>query len=86
MTYFGEKNTTPCGICSVCVELNSNLVKKEAILISENILKLLKEGSMDSREISEKLTFTEINILKVLRLLVDSGKVGINIKNQYYLV
>ena len=38
---------------------------------------------MSSREISEKLTFTEAKVIKVLKLLVDSGKIAITSKNQY---
>ncbi len=83
--HFGEKNADKCGICSVCTKESAVLNKKEARIIAERILLLLEEKEMSSREISEKLTFTETNILKVIRLLLDSEKIKVNPKNQYYL-
>ncbi len=83
--YFDESNAVKCGICSVCASQQTALTKKEAILISEKIIDLLDEREMNSREISEKLTFTETKVVKVLQLLVDAGKLKINIKNQYFL-
>ena len=83
--YFGEFTGVPCGICSVCAAQEKNPSKKEAILISKKILHLLEESDLNSREISEKLIFTESKILIVLRLLQDSNKIKINTKNQYCL-
>jgi len=85
VSYFGESNSQPCGVCSVCASQQSIPSKKETILISEKIQLLLEENEMTSREISEKLTFTESKILVVLRLLQDATKIKINTKNQYYL-
>jgi len=85
VNYFGESNTQPCGVCSVCASQQSTPSKKETILISEKIQLLLEDKEMTSREISEKLTFTESKILVVLRLLQDATKIKINTKNQYYL-
>ena len=54
------------------------------ILISQKILLLLEESEMNSREISEKLTFDESKIVYVLQLLLDSHKIKVNTKNQFY--
>lgn len=83
--YFGEENTIPCGICSVCTAETSEVTKKEAVLISEKIKALLKEGPRSSRELSEKLTFTEAKTITVLHLLVAAEAIKINSKNQYHL-
>ncbi len=85
VSYFGETNAQPCGVCSVCASQQSTPSKKESILISEKIKLLLEDHEMTSREISEKLTFTESKILVILRLLQDANKIKINTKNQYYL-
>lgn len=83
--YFGEENSTPCGICSVCTAESSEVTKKEVGIISEKIKRLLKEVPLSSRELSEKLTFTEAKIITVLHLLVAANAVTINSKNQYHL-
>ena len=85
VNYFGEDNLTPCGVCSVCVDEERTLTKKETNLIAEKIIYLLKEKAMSSREVSENTTFTEDKIVRVLKRLIDAEKVVVNSKNQYTL-
>ncbi|WP_317619472.1 RecQ family ATP-dependent DNA helicase [Aequorivita vladivostokensis] len=85
VSYFGETTASKCGICSVCKAKTPKLSKKEIQNLAGQILTLLEESELTSREISEKLTFAETDILKVLRLLMDAEKVGANPKKQYYL-
>lgn len=85
VSYFGEVDALPCGVCSVCISKKSNSGNKELRIISEKIMILLEENDLTSREISEKLTFAEASIVRTIRLLADSGKIKINIKNQYTL-
>lgn len=85
VSYFGEKNVSKCGICSLCKTDNSKLSNKEMQSLAKQILALLEGGDLSSREISEKLSFAEESILKVIRLLIDAEKIKINPKNQYYL-
>lgn len=85
VSYFGETTATTCGICSVCNYEPSKLSKKEAREIAKQILAILEERDLTSREISERLNFDENNILKVIRLLIDVDKIRITPKNQYYL-
>ena len=84
VSYFGELQAKPCGICSVCISNISSLTNSEAKIIAEKILRLLEEKNHSSREICEKLIFTETKILKVLQLLLDAKKIGVNSRNQYY--
>lgn len=86
VSYFGEENEVACGICSVCASQDTSVSKKELQLISEKIKILLEETPLTSRKLVEKGTFTEAKILKVLQLLLDADQIGINTKNQYYLV
>ena len=83
--YFGETTASKCGICSVCKTQTKKLSKTEMQQLAEQILALLEEAELTSREISERLTFAETDILKVLRLLMDAEKINANPKNQYYL-
>lgn len=84
VSYFGELQAKPCGICSVCISNISSLTNSEAKIIAEKILRLLEEKNHSSREICEMLIFTKTKILKVLQLLLDAKKIGINSRNQYY--
>ncbi|MEZ4882716.1 MAG: ATP-dependent DNA helicase RecQ [Flavobacteriaceae bacterium] len=85
VSYFGETTASKCGICSVCKTQNSMLPNREIEHLAKKILAVLESGDLSSREISEKLTFAEADILKVLRLLIDADKIKINPKKQYYL-
>lgn len=85
VNYFGETNTLPCGICSVCISDLSPISKSEVKNISRRIIEILKDTQMNSREISEKLTFTEEKILNVLQLLITSEAIKINSKNEYFI-
>lgn len=85
VSYFGETTASKCGICSNCKSQISNLSKKEMQHLAKQILAILEGGDLSSREISENLTFTETNVLKAIRLLMDAEKIKINPKNQYYL-
>lgn len=84
--YFGEENAVSCGICSVCSSQKNSTSKNEKILIAEKILQVLEAQNLNSRKISEILTFPESKIIIILQLLQDSGKIKINTKNQYYLI
>ncbi|MDN3723783.1 RecQ family ATP-dependent DNA helicase [Aequorivita sp. SDUM287046] len=85
VSYFDETTANKCGICSVCNARNPQMSKVEMKNLAGQILALLEGSDLSSREISERLTFAETDTLKVLRLLLDVGKVRINPKNQYYL-
>lgn len=85
VSYFGETTSTKCGICSVCIKDSSKLSKVEVRDIAKQILALLEGRDLSSREISERLNFTEANILKVIRLLMDADKIRMTPKNQFYL-
>lgn len=85
VSYFGETTATPCGICSVCKGNKAKLSKAEMQHVAEQILIALEETELTSREISEKLTFAETDILQALRLLMEAEKIYVNPKKQYYL-
>jgi ATP-dependent DNA helicase RecQ len=86
VNYFGEVNITPCGICSVCIKGDRSPIDKHQVTqVSKKIIELLKVAPMNSREISERLTFTEHTILEVLKLLVDAKKIQLDTKNKYFI-
>ncbi|WGF92486.1 RecQ family ATP-dependent DNA helicase [Aequorivita marisscotiae] len=85
VSYFGETTAPKCGICSVCRGQNTNLIKSDIHKLAAQILALLEEDELTSRELTEKLTFAEADVLKVIRLLLKAEKIKINPRNQYYL-
>lgn len=84
--YFGDYSDTPCGICSVCANQQSLPSRKELTLISREILVLLEENTLTSREICENLTFAEAKVIFVLQQLLDANKIILNLNNKYTII
>lgn len=85
VNYFGEDSTIKCGICSVCKAEKTQFTVQERKNIAKEILILLEGRDLSTREICENLRFAESEILKVLRVLVDNGKIGITPRNRIFL-
>ncbi|MAZ72583.1 MAG: recombinase RecQ [Flavobacteriaceae bacterium] len=83
--YFGEEDATRCGICSVCNPEFQKISAGDRKTLSEKILLLLEDTPQTSRELSEKLTFAETEIINTLRLLLDSKKINLGVANKYYI-
>ena len=71
LSYFGENADTDCGICSVCEKPQENLKKDAIKRIYMDIIKELEEGPKSSRELVGKISYPEVAILNVLRLLLE---------------
>lgn len=85
LRYFGEREATACGLCSVCKKASGPISATEQKVLSEKIRIQLEEGPQTSRELSEKLIFAETDITAVLRLLLDRGSVQLDFRNRYHL-
>ncbi|MGB7785678.1 MAG: ATP-dependent DNA helicase RecQ [Salinimicrobium sp.] len=85
LQYFGETNTRPCGICSVCMPSEEKLDRESMKKIYFKIVGLLEEKEHSSREMTQKLPFSEAHILQVLRLLVEKGALAVTADNKYKL-
>jgi len=73
LSYFGEKNTKNCGICSVCEKNKQSIFGKN---IGLEIINLLSKKPATIEELSIQLTYhPKDNILENLIYLLDSGKV-----------
>jgi ATP-dependent DNA helicase RecQ len=83
--YFGEKETEPCGICSVCEPSTTKLTREEMKKIYFAIIGLLEEREHSSREMTQKLPFPEDHIIKVLEILVEKGALAKTTTNKYKL-
>ena len=85
LNYFGETETSPCGICSVCKSAAEPLTKENIKRIYYAIVGLLEERAFSSREISEKLPFKEQHILTVLQMLLERDALAMTPSNCYKL-
>ena len=85
LEYFGEKDSGNCGTCSVCRPVEEKLSREVMKKIYFEIVGLLEEKELTSREMTERLAFPEDHILKVLQLLVEKGAVARAAGNKYKL-
>ena len=84
MHYFGENQSKPCGICSVCTS-KSNINSDVSESIQQKIIAVLKDGPKNSRDICAQLTYADRSILDTLKLLLEHGRVEISVANTYKL-
>ena len=83
--YFGEKDTKPCGICSVCETSAAKPDREQMKKIYFKIVQLLEEAEHSSREITSKLDFPEQHVVTVLQLLLDKEALVLTASNKYKL-
>lgn len=81
LDYFGEADTKDCGICSFCI--TQKKTERSPIEIAQNILTLLKNSPLSSREIENSLELSTEETIFALQLLLENNKVKINNQNQY---
>ena len=84
LTYFGEKDSKSCGICSYCI--SKSKPKSDVALITQSILENLKSADLNSREIEKVVPFATKDIIFALQLLLDNGIILLKNNNQYTLV
>lgn len=83
LTYFGEKETQPCGICSVCIARKKS--PSDCNEIKKQIIDKLKAKPMSSHQLCMELNFSEFEILPCLEELHHHQKIMINTFNQYII-
>ena len=83
LSYFGEKEAVDCNICSYCIGRKKNDVSP--ILVSENIITLLKTKDLNSRELQQLSQFDEDDVIFALQMLLENETILIHPNNQYTL-
>ncbi|MCL4122235.1 UNVERIFIED_CONTAM: hypothetical protein GTU68_033711 [Idotea baltica] len=84
LTYFGENDLKPCGICSVCISEKKS-EKSDPKQIKNAIISILELGDLSSRIISEKLPFPDQEINATIQLLLEHHIITITKTNTYKL-
>ncbi len=82
LEYFGEKESVRCGKCDICLERNELGLSQ---LEFDNIAKLLKEYLAEPclfEELIFKIDHHEDEIIRVIRWLIDNGKIIHRVDNR----
>ena len=85
LAYFGEKNTEPCGICSVCITFKKHRKPQDIKSIKKQIIELLENGDQSSRALLAHLKCEEKDMKTVLKLLLEHHIITITPTNTYKL-
>lgn len=76
LDYFGEKDALRCGKCDICTGRNDlGLSVYEFDLILEEIKNLLQVQNYKLEALVPKLNMEEEKVVKVIRFLLDNGKI-----------
>jgi ATP-dependent DNA helicase RecQ len=84
LSYFGEKTSENCGICSHCISKKDK--KTDTNKLSKEIIRLLKTEELNSREIQNKTNINADAIIFVLQELLESGSIKVKSNNKYTLI
>ncbi|MFB6305975.1 MAG: RecQ family zinc-binding domain-containing protein, partial [Flavobacteriales bacterium] len=84
LQYFGEKDSSRCGICDVCLERNKlNLSNYEFEYISEQIKTLLKQKPLLLNEVVDNIKDArDDRVIKVIQWLTDNNKIIVDKENK----
>lgn len=82
LSYFGENDTKPCGICSVCMQQKTPPIPNKNH-VKHLILQHLKKQDKSSRELTELIKLPESDIHHAIKLLLEDGVISITIQNTY---
>ena len=83
LDYFGEKETTDCGICSYCITKTKG--KKDIPSLSKKIIALLQTEDLNSREIQNKIKTSTDDVIFALQQLLENDSIIIQKNNKYTL-
>ncbi|XCF07450.1 RecQ family ATP-dependent DNA helicase [Tamlana crocina] len=85
LAYFGETDTKPCGICSVCTKPSKAKKPQDLNALKKKLVGILENGEQSSRTLAEKLDCTETELKTVLKLLLEHQIINITPTNTYKL-
>ncbi|AWG21620.1 recombinase RecQ [Flavobacterium faecale] len=83
LSYFGEKESENCGICSYCITLKPK--GKDLKVLQQQIMLLLKGEPLNSREIQNKINTSPDALIFALQELLANETISIQPNNTYTL-
>lgn len=78
--YFEETKTEPCGICSVCIS-NKKSITPQTLM--NDVLTILQDGDKNSRTLQGILSCDSLDLMDVLKVLMEKHLISITSKNTY---
>ena len=76
LSYFGEKDTQPCGKCDICLKKKETQISTEDFeLIRLAIQKALAVEELSINALVKKAPFKEPKVLQVIRYMQDNGQI-----------
>jgi len=76
LSYFGEKDTNPCGKCDICLKKKqTTLSASEFKEIQQAIMLHLDKESLSINELAKKLSFKEFKMIQTVRFMLDNGQI-----------
>ncbi len=82
LKYFGEKLLQNCGLCDVCLA-NADDSNSDDKSIRKNILAALEGHAYTSRQLIDRLSYNEHQLLTTLQGLLEDRLIVVNSKNEY---
>ena len=79
LTYFGEKDTKPCGKCDICLRNKETKVSTDDFeTIQQTIQQVLTTEELTINSLVKKVPFKEPKVLQVIRFMIDNGQITEN--------
>jgi ATP-dependent DNA helicase RecQ len=76
LSYFGEKETKPCGKCDICLKKKETQVSTDDFeTIQKAVLEALKSEELSINALVKRIGLKEQKVLQVTRFLLDNGQI-----------
>lgn len=85
LSYFGEKDSQPCGICSVCTDSIKGSINESEDVLMERIVSSLRNKELSSRQITQVVNIDSEWLILLLKKMLERDMIQINSNNTYSL-